>query len=29
MTIAHPAGFQIIAVPATADPSHKPGLLLD
>lgn len=27
MTIAHPAGFQIIAVPAAAETAHKPGLL--
>lgn len=27
MTITHPAGFQIIAVPAAADTSHKPGML--
>ncbi|MBS0536336.1 MAG: hypothetical protein JSR72_19980 [Proteobacteria bacterium] len=27
MTIAHPAGFQIIAVPAAAETPRKPGLL--
>jgi hypothetical protein len=27
MTIAHPAGFQIIAVPAAAETPRRPGLL--
>lgn len=27
MTIAHPAGYQIIAVPAPAQAPRKPGLL--
>lgn len=27
MTIAHPAGFQIIAVPAANEAARKPGLL--